>query len=123
MTDKDKDQLPKLESQSGVNQKGEAFVQLIYAGKIILQMDPWQARDFGTGLVMTAEAAEQDAFMFDWVIKHVGVGPDQAVGLLQDFRKYREETTFKRGGPANMKDWVLPEWDGPPDVGKKGKKS
>jgi len=94
--------------QSGVNAHGEPFVQLILDGKLIAQLDTWQARDLGSGLMMTAEAAEQDAFIFQWVTKKVGCGPTEAAGLIQDFRRYLEETTFKKGGPSNPKDWVMP---------------
>jgi hypothetical protein len=95
--------------QSGVNQKGEPFVQLLRGDKIIAQMSPEQARDHGRVIVEAAEAAEQDAFIFDWVKNKVGVGPAQASGLLQEFRQYRRERTGKHSGARDARDWVMPE--------------
>jgi hypothetical protein len=84
--------------QSGVNAKGEPFVQLIQGTAVIGQMTPEQARDHGRAMIEAAEAAEQDAFIYDWVINKVGLGPTQAAGLIDDFRKYRLERTGKRSG-------------------------
>lgn len=102
----------KLWHQSGVNKKGEAFVQLILDGKIIAQMEPGDARDHARAITEAAEAAEQDAFLFDWVCNQVGSGPEQAAGLIADFRRYREARTGKKGGPSDPTDWVMP---GKPD--------
>jgi len=92
--------------QSGVNPKGEPFVQLIRGDKVIAQMSPEQARDHGHAIIEAAEAAEQDAFIYDWVLNRVGSGQEQAAGLLVDFRKYRSERTNKKGGPTRPDDWV-----------------
>jgi hypothetical protein len=94
--------------QSGVNAKGEPFVQLIHGDKVIAQMDVEQARDHGRTIIEAAEAAETDAFIFDWVCNKVGSGPEQAMGLLVDFRKYRSEVTGKRHGPTSQREWVMP---------------
>ena|ERR1700688_1875457 len=104
------DKLPDdvLWHQSGVNAKGEPFVQLIRGTKVIAQMDPEQAREHGQAMVEAAEAAEQDAFIFDWVLNRVGGGQEQAAGLLADFRRYRGERTNKKGGPSRPGDWVMP---------------
>lgn len=95
--------------QSGVNSKGEPFVQLLLNERIIGQMSPEEARDHARAITEAAEAAEQDAFIFDWVTRKVGSAPEQAAGLLQDFRAYRLERTGKRGGPSNPRDWVMPD--------------
>ncbi len=104
------EQLPDdiLWHQSGVNAKGEPFVQLLKGRKIIGQMTPEEARDHARAITEAAEAAEQDAFIFDWVCNQVGSGPEQAAGLLRDFRAYRLKRTGKRGGPSDPKDWVMP---------------
>lgn len=102
--------------QSGINQAGEPFVQLILGDRVIAQMDVTQARDHGRVIIEAAEAAETDAFIFEWVMKHVGAGKEQAAGLLVDFRRYRREVTGKRHGPTNPRDWVMP-----PPKGKGGK--
>jgi hypothetical protein len=94
--------------QSGVNRKGEPFVQLIRGETVIAQMDPEQARDHGRAILEAAEAAEQDAFIFDWVCNKVGSGPNEATVLLLEFRRYRAERTNKKGGPTRRDDWVMP---------------
>jgi hypothetical protein len=92
--------------QSGVNQKGEPFVQLLRGTEIVGQMSVTEARDHARAMTEAAEAAETDAFVFQWVVKQVGAGPEQAAGLLADFRRYRAEVTGKREGPTNPRDWV-----------------
>ena len=94
--------------QSGINQAGEPFVQLIRGTTVIAQMDVEQARDHGRAIIEAAEAAETDAFIYDWVVKRVGAGKEQAAGLLVDFRKYRTEVTGKRHGATSSRDWVMP---------------
>jgi hypothetical protein len=66
--------------QSGVNIEGEPFIQLIRGTTVIAQMSCAQARDHATAVLESAEAAEQDAFIYDWVINHVGCGQVQAAG-------------------------------------------
>jgi hypothetical protein len=95
--------------QSGVNQKGEPFVQLLKGNEIIGQMSVEEARDHARAITEAAEAAETDAFIFNWVLKKVGGGPVQAMGLLTEFRQYRTEVTGKREGPTNPRDWVMPK--------------
>lgn len=97
--------------QSGVNPDGEPFVQLLQDMTVIGQMSPQQAREHGQAIIEAAEAAEQDAFLWDWVINKTGSGKVQAAGLIADFRKYREERTGKKGGPSNPRDWVMPPDD------------
>lgn len=84
--------------QSGVNRAGEPFVQLIMGEEVIAQMSVEQARDHGHAIIESAEAAEQDAFIVDWVKVHMGLGDAQAAGLLQDYRAWRMVRTGKRSG-------------------------
>jgi hypothetical protein len=96
MTDKPEEGLP-LWHQSGVNRDGEPFVQLILGDKLVAQQSVQQAREHAMAVLEAAEAAEQDAFLVDWV-KRVGADERAAAGLLQDFRNYRREHTGKRSG-------------------------
>jgi len=95
--------------QSGVNAKGEPFVQLLRGTAIVGQMSTTEARDHAQAMLEAAEAAETDAFILKWVREHVGAGDEQAVGLLADFRRYRSMITGKREGPQRSGDWVMPE--------------
>ena len=95
--------------QSGVSASGEPFVQLLRGEEVIAQMDVEQARDHARAITEAAEAAEQDAFLRDWVINKVGAGEEQAAGLILDFRKYRAARTGKSQGPTNKRDWVMPK--------------
>lgn len=95
--------------QSGVNAAGEPFVQLLKGETVIGQMTPEEARDHAHAMLEAAEAAEQDAFIYDWVQNRVGCGREQAAGLLVDFRRYRAERSNKKGGPTRPGDWVMPE--------------
>jgi hypothetical protein len=96
--------------QSGVNRQGEPFVQLILGTKVITQMDLEQARDHARAITEAAEAAEQDAFMLDFLQDKdkIGLDRDRAMQVLMDFRRFRTAHTGKRGGPADPKDWVMP---------------
>lgn len=105
------EQLPDdiLWHQSGVNSKGEPFVQLLRGNRVIGQMSPQEARDHAQAMIEAAEAAEQDAFIRDWVMTKVGAGEAQAAGLIADFRQYRRERTGKRGGPVSKREWIMPD--------------
>ena len=80
MKEDGKDQV--LWHQSGVNPKGEPFVQLLLDQKIIAQMSPEQARDHARAITEAAEASEQDAFLWDWITRKVGSGPQQAAAMI-----------------------------------------
>jgi len=95
--------------QSGVNREGAPFVQLIRGMAVIAQMSVAEARDHARAMIEAAEAAETDAFIYKWVMEHVGAGEQQAAGLLQDFRRYRAGLTGKREGPQRPDDWVMPK--------------
>jgi hypothetical protein len=95
--------------QSGVNQRGEPFVQLLLGERIIGQMSAEEARDHARAITESAEAAEQDAFLMDLMQHKMGLEQQQAAMVLADFRAYRMERTGKRGGPSNPRDWVMPD--------------
>jgi hypothetical protein len=84
--------------QSGVNRAGEPFIQLILGDKVIGQQSVEQARDHAHAMLEAAEAAEQDAFLVDWVKNNIGASEQGAARMLQEFRKWRMERTGKRSG-------------------------
>lgn len=106
--------------QSGVSPTGDPFVQLLQDDKIIGQMSPEQARDHARAITEAAEAAEQDAFLFDFGRNQISDG-DAATGmrLVMAFREYRAKVTGKSQGPTNPRDWVMPPPDKMPNYGKR----
>lgn len=99
---------PPLFHQSGVNPRGEPFVQLLLGNQIIGQMDPEQARDHARAITEAAEAAELDVFLLDWAQNRIGVPRDAAGAMVNEFREYRQKITGKSQGPRNPSDWVMP---------------
>lgn len=97
----------RLWHQSGVNQRGEPFVQLLLDGKPIGQMTPAEARGHAHVIIETAEAAETDAFLWDFVRNNLKGTDEAAVALMQAFRTYREERG-KAGPPSDPSEWVQP---------------
>lgn len=99
--------------QSGVNQQGEPFVQILLGERVIGQMDPSEARDHARAVTESAEAAEQDAFMLDFLQTKIGLDLPRAFSVLMEYREYRAKRTGKRGGPTSPRDWVI-DPDAPP---------
>lgn len=54
------------------------------------QCSPSEARAIAGQILEAAEAAEQDAFLVEWVRAEIGVGDQEAAGLLQDFRHWKD---------------------------------
>ena len=65
------------------------FVDLQIGDRKPIQLDPSEARTVAARLLEAAEAAEQDAFLFEWAA--TALGDDRtAAALLAEFRKWRE---------------------------------
>lgn len=75
---------------SGVNPKGEPFVQLRLEDKTLSQFTPAEAREFGQAVMECAEAAETDAFLFSFGTKEIGLDINAAMLMIMAFRKWRE---------------------------------
>lgn len=69
--------------------------------KAPLQLSPEEARDLAQNILEAAEAAEQDAFMFEYVSKDLNAGERAAAGIISAFRKWRDEHGQNRQGSAN----------------------
>lgn len=101
--------------QSGVNKNGEPFVQLLLDEEPISQFTPEEARNFGQLFMETAEAAEQDAFMVDFMQKRVGVDFELVMQVIVDFRQWRE-ARGKKGPPSDPKEFMrTPKHEKPPE--------
>ena len=103
MNDNGKSKETTLHVQSGVNQKGEPFVQITQDGRVLAQLTPGEAAHHAFLILEATEACQSDAFLVAWVTEHVGAGQEQAAGLLADFRKWRGEMTGKQW----QQDWVV----------------
>jgi hypothetical protein len=108
--------------QSGVAPTGDPFVQLILDEEIIAQMSPEAARDHARQITEAAEAAEQDAFIMDFMQRQIGLDINRAGQVLVDLRNYRAERTGKSQGPRGPRDWVMPPEDKRPSYGEFWKK-
>ena len=104
--------------QSGVAPTGDPFVQLLLDEEIIAQLSPEQARDHARAITEAAEAAEQDAFIMEFMQKRVGLDFNRAANVLVDLRNYRSERTGKSQGPRDPRDWVMPPDGKRPDYGE-----
>jgi hypothetical protein len=93
--------------QSGVNPKGEPFVQLFVDDKIAGQFTPEEARAHAHAMMEAAEAAEQDAFMFHFHTQRIGAEPEHAMMVIVEFRKFREERG-KKGPASDRREFVDP---------------
>ena len=94
--------------QSGVNLQGEPFVQLLLDDKLIGQFSPEECRDHARAITEAAEAAEQDAFLFDFVKTKLDGSEEQAMAMLIEFRRYRE-ARGKKGPPSDRAEFIVPE--------------
>lgn len=66
------------------------FVELI-VGKETVQLTAEKAREIAGWLVAAADSAEGDGFVVEWLAEGVaGFTPQQAAGLLGDFRRFRD---------------------------------
>lgn len=68
----------------------EGLVNLRW-GNLSAQLPVAKAREHALSLLQIAEAAETDAFLFQYFTWHMKVRPERMGQVLQAFRAYREE--------------------------------
>lgn len=66
----------------------EPFVVLHWGGESG-QLTPMEARQHARRLLEAAEAADQDAFLMDFLRDRVGAELEHQVAILADFREWR----------------------------------
>jgi hypothetical protein len=92
---------------SGVNQRGEPFIQLaqIRDGKRILlgQMTPNEARSLAMQGIEAAEAAETDAYMWKFFKTRMELQDAQVAAFIADFRDFRAQ--FGTSEPTSPEHW------------------
>ncbi len=92
--------LRKIEVSSGYGDNTrEPFVQIEmeYPKDHPLQLHPDEARDLAANLLQAAEAADQDAFIFEFTSRELHGGDMVGANILMEFRKFREERKGKAG--------------------------
>jgi hypothetical protein len=94
--------------QSGVNAKGEPFVQLLLGDEVIAQLDMEDTRAHAQAMLEAAEASEQDAFFLAFLQQTCAMTLEEAGAILVEFRTARLERTNKRGGPRSAREFILP---------------
>jgi hypothetical protein len=87
--DEVKDKQVQVNSMFGYN-TGQPAVSL-KIDDIETQMSPAKAREIALLLLGAAEAAIGDAFIFSFVTELIGADVSAAGGLLQEFRRWRNE--------------------------------
>lgn len=84
--------MPKLQSFTITSGYGHntrrPFVEI--RGPKRATISPDEARELGMNLIRTAEAAESDGFLVEFVLEQIGGEMEQAAGLLRMFREWRE---------------------------------
>ena len=79
-----------VRSMYGAHSK-QPLVVLTMPGGESLQMPPDKARKVAQDLITCAEAAEQDGFLVEWSQAELDCSPQQAVSLLNEYRKWRDK--------------------------------
>lgn len=92
--------------QSGVNQNGEPFVQLLVDAKVVGQFTPAECRDHARTILEAAEAAEQDAFMLSFFQKNLAMPLEQVWPIIIQFREWRE-AQGKKGPPSRKSEFMV----------------
>lgn len=57
---------------------------------VVCQLSPAEARAFALSVLGAAEAAEQDAFLFSWVLDKIGCDDAAGIMVLRQFREWRD---------------------------------
>lgn len=83
-----------IEAISGLNKRGEGFVHLriefpeLPAG--VVQATPAKAREIAQFINEAAEAADADAFLYQFLTREIKSDEERALLVIAQFRKYRE---------------------------------
>lgn len=88
-----KGQVISCTSNYGGNSR-KPYVGIEVDGELLTQLPPETARALGYNLILSAEAAEQEAFMVDFAEKEIGVPLPEAAQILGLFREWREKNTI-----------------------------
>lgn len=84
-----------IESRSIVSGADYRPLVVIEWGEKEAQFSPGDTRDLAERLRRMADAAESDAFIFDFVVNGLGSDPERAAHVMYAFREFREERARK----------------------------
>lgn len=59
----------------------------------VVQITPQEAREWALNILECSEAAEQDAFLVEFLAEKTEIPEDSAVFILKDYREWREKRT------------------------------
>jgi len=98
----------RIEWVSGVNQRGEPFIQLAKVQKsgkreLIGQFTPAEVRDCAVNGLEAAEAAQSDAFIMQYLQREMGLGLPQTAAFIAAFRDYRAK--LGTSDPVPLSHW------------------
>jgi hypothetical protein len=99
--DRPEEQRISVNSGYGANTR-QPYVEL-YLGTRMVQLTPLKAREIARYLLEAAEAAEGDGFLVEYIEKISELPTEQAVGVLVEFREFREQQR------AEQRRWEYPE--------------
>ena len=69
------------------------LVQIRLGDRAPFSISPTEARAIADNLLQCAEAAESDAFIFEFMAQTVGIDEREAGAMLVAFRQWRDEQT------------------------------
>lgn len=78
-----------LWASSGYGVKTRKPFVTIHWKDVVEQLSPADARRFALSIIEAAEAADQDAFLFEWVKQVTGIDDAGATRLLIEYREWR----------------------------------
>lgn len=80
-----------LWASSGYGAKTRKPFVAIHWKDVMEQLSPEEARAFALSVLEAAEAAIQDAFIIEWVLKTINGDEAAGIALLREFREWREK--------------------------------
>lgn len=90
------DKLAQVEVTSGYGGNTRLpYVELRLPDRPPLQLEVEEARLIAGMILEAAEGAEQDAFIVEWGMEHIGLELEAAASLLREYRQWREQRRAK----------------------------
>lgn len=78
-------------AQSAYGMRTKQPIVVLHHQDWVLQVSPEEARGIASSILQAAEAAEQDAFLMEWIQRTTGVDELGAGRLVVEYRDWREK--------------------------------